>query len=425
MKTNNLNDKYLNKLNDASQTVDDINAQVYRIIPLGKNGQGSFKLFYQRKNYEKALNGILEEKSVDINTFKDLIYSHTLYGKTNKSSDIVIVKPDKIKQLVCEKKVSLIDIVADAYDDLYKKHKLIKDRKLISTKSKFYDITPKVGFTSPNLQHSEYINFYFNDFINFSKRKGISGDIIDFKSLLKNFLYFYNLDTANTLINKSAFVETISCSPFSTGLMVQFAEDKHDDDKKKFDNYLSDPSFVAFDNLVKEFGFVLDRHAPWRLVFDLASPTAEKYLNKYNISGVEQFFAEYYDLADKFDYDTLKVNLINLYNFIVNDRPKISKTFFKSKNNKICVSQNTINREFVNLSSLNKNITEEDMLNFFFYLKCVENNSVSSQAEYDNMFNEILAIYKFRNLNEALSLISEKIKQNKNIGNGKFRQFLF
>jgi len=421
---NNINDKYLDKLNDNSQTQDDVNSQNYRILPVGKNGQGSFKLFYQRKNYEKALNNFLEERSISVSSFKDLIYSHSLYGKINNKKEVVIVKKQKLKQLVCEKKVTLINIVADAYDDLYKKHKSIVDRKQISTKSKFYDITPKVGHISANLEHSRYVNAYFNDFLNFAKAQATQDDIINLPSLIKNFVYFYNRETTSTLINKSTFISTTLCSPFSTGLMVQFTEDKHDDDKNKFEKYISDPSFVAFDNLVKEFGFVLDRHAPWRLVFDLASPTAEKYLSKYNITDIGQYFEEYYDMADKFDYDTLKVNLVNLYNFVANGQPEIKETKFKSKNNNICVSQKTITRKLLDIKNLNKEITEEEMIKLFFYFKSVENMLISSEQQYMDEVSEILSIYKFRNISECLKVISEKTKLNMGKGNKAFRIFL-
>lgn len=418
---NNLNDKFLDQLNSSLQTNEDINTGIFKINPIANNSLGSFQLYYQRKNYEIALNNRLRDANIDYETNKDFIYKHILYGKMNLQAYPINLNDEKSKQLVSNPKVSALNIVADAYEELYNKHKAIAMRGLISKQSVFYNITPKLGYTSPNLEYSKYLNIYFNNFLGYIDRYRIKNNIINFKTLIKEFINYYNSSTDNIIFNKSEYIISSICTPLASGLIIQFANDNQGDDANKYQNYISDPSFIPFDNLIKEYGFVIDRHAPWRLVFDLQSPRASKYLQKYNINNLNEFFDQNYYLTEYFDYENMKINLLNLYNYFANKEPTFNISKSNVVNGKICISQTTIRRNIVNYADINKHISETDFLRLYFYIKNVENKSLKEQVLFNQKCNEINSIHKQIDLVTAIETIFIFLRMNKGTQSGNMR----
>lgn len=423
---NNLNDKFLDQLNSSLQTDEDINAGIFKINPIGNNNLGSFQLYYQRKNYQKAINNKLQTANVDIYANKDFIYKHSLYGKINTEGYPVSLNDNNVKKLTSNNKISALNLVADAYDELFAKHKSIVERNLISTKSKFYNITPKLGYTSPNLEHSKYLNIYFNDFLKYIENNRIKHKILDLNTLISQFINYYNSSGERTLFNRSEYIISNLCSPLSSGLVIQFATDDQGDDRNKYEKYINDPSFIAFDNLIKEYGFVIDRNAPWRLIFDLQSPRAEKYLQKYNINNLEQFFEQNYYLTEYFDYENMKINLVNLYNFFANKEPSFKNIKTVSINDKICISEETIKRKTIIYENVATYFSEISFLKLFFYIKCNEAKSLGTQTNFNQKHNEIIALYKQTDIFYTLDLIFLNCKnlRNSQISNIKFNPLI-
>lgn len=421
---NNLNDKYLDFINEDSQTADDLNSQVFRIRPEGTNTLDSYKLFYQRKNYEKALNLRIEESNGNIKSFKDLIYSHSLYGKVNHAGIPVTLKADSLKLIPGSKNIFLCNAACDAFAELAAKHKTITDRKLISAKSKYFNITPVTGYDAPSIQYANFINFYFSEFVKELETSRSIDSILDVADLTKHFLNFFNSSRERSMFTKSQFMKSTLCSPDSSGLIVQFSKDDHGNDKNKSETYINDGSFVAFDNLVKEFGFVLDRHAPWRLIFDLSSPAAKKYISKYNILTVSDFFDKNYNIAEYSEFASLKNSLINLFNFISNKTPIVRKPLYRFLNSELKILNKELARKIIlTESDLYKNISEVQLLDLYLYIKLTENNILRSEGMFSQEKSDINAIYQYQGVVEAITTILKKCNSNRDTGIPSFRSY--
>lgn len=436
MKYYNLNNDYLKKLNQiASELKIYSDNPIEKIIPSGNNSQNSFQLFYQRLNYRITFEQILFVNIKEPNSFKDTIFVHDLYGKINhKGSPIFIDSKNSdstnisnVKNLSCEKKIKLLNFAAEAYDELFEKHKQLVQKNIISPSSKFADIVPKIGWMSANDQHQNFISLYFINFIRYIDANNINKKILNFKSFINIFINFYNLDNVNTLINKSEFIRSNLCTIFANGLTIEFTNDDHGNDLNKYNNYLKDPNFGPFSELTKQYGFVMDKNYPWRLVFDVNSQTGKKYLEKHQINNLEQLFQQYYYLAEFYDYDTLIVNLINLYNFISSQKKEVINIQTEIKNNKICISNKTTIRKQINsVQELIKDyMTEQELMEIFFYTKCVENNLVSTESEFQQYLSEINTINKFKDKAEAFEHINKLCSMRKNKGDSKFRRTFY
>lgn len=417
MKFNNLNDKFLDKVNEYFQIEN--NTDTFTIVPFGDNNLKTDVLYYQRKNYEKYLNNKLENSNVDIDSFKDFRYKHNLYGKIDFFYNAITINKNSLKQ-INNTKFSLSNVAADALNQMLDKHKRLCEKGQIDKSSIFFNISIKKAFSSPHVEYGNYLNKYFNNFYKFIQNKKIKNNIIDYKTTIKYFLYYYNENSTNYLFNKSEFIKSSFCSPYISGLIVEFANQNHGEDYNKFANYLEDPQFIPFQNLAKEFGFTIDRHTPWRMVFDIASPPAIQYLrDNYQTDGAQQFLATNYYLADYFDYESFKINMFNLYDFIAREEPSFKSAVFKTKNENICISQKLTIRNRISYDQINNFLTEQQLLKIFFYIKSKENNTIKSLNEFEQQFNEILQIYKYTNIESALETIFYKCKQNYNNGDQK------
>lgn len=419
MKYKNTQDKYLQEMNKIADQADLYSTDPkYRIIPQGNNNLTTKILYYQRLNYELEFSNVTSMNGVIPENFKDYLYSHQLYGKINLNNDVVNIDENKLKSLDADPKLMLVSPAADAFSALYSRHKRLIDSNAISSKSKFYDIKPKKAFISANLQHSEYINVYFNKFYDFINNNNLNNKIVDFKTFIKYFIFFYN--ESDKTFNKTEFMRTIACSPYSSGLVVEVGADKHGNDKKSFENYLTDESFGMFDTLSKQHGFVMDKHSPWRLTFDIAGANAQQYLQPYNVQDLNSYFDQFYYFTEYFNFESLKIYLLNLYNFIVQEQPIARSVKTSFKNGNACISEKKISRQSIRYEDLYNHIIEEDLLKLYFYIKVKENNIISSESQFEQMFSEILTINRYSGNIAAFDFINSKCKSGRDTGDTKY-----
>lgn len=425
MKYNNIKDKYLQQLNDLADQIQSYGDNaLYKIIPEANNNSRSMTMYYQRLNYEIVFNSYTQENAIKSQNFKDYIYTHNLYGKINLNNDVINTNDQFLKPLNSNHKITLLAPAADAFNDLFDRHKILLDKKGIQIKSKFANIIPQKGYVSPNLQHSEYVNRYFNEFYNFINNNNLNKKILNFKSFIKYFIYYYN-ENSNKIINKTEFIKTSGCNLLSTGLIVEISQEKYGDDKNSFINYVTDSSFGVFDNLSKQYGFVMDKHSPWRLTFDIAGANAQEYLKKYNVNSLDEYFNKFYYFTEYFNYETLKINLLNLYNFIVNEKRDVRNVDSSFKNGNICISEKITTRQFIKYDDLQNYFSDNDMLKFYFYTKAKENNIISSEVQFEQQYQEALTIKNYNNLIASFDFIENLCRKNKNLGNDKINLTLF
>jgi len=419
MKYKNIEDLYLKKMNKIADEANLYSTDPqYRIIPQANNDTTTKILYYQRLNYELEFDNITFINNIKSQNFKDYLYSNQLYGKINLNNDIINVDENKLKNLNSDSKLFLVAPAADAFNALFDRHKALVKNNSIGLKSQFYDIKPKKAFISPNLEHSKYINVYFNKFYNFINNNDLNNKILDFKTFIKYFIMFYNEN--DKIINRTEFIRTSLCSPYSSGLVVEINSDKHGDDKNAYSKYLRDESFGVFDTLLKQHGFVMDKHSPWRLTFDLAGVNAQEYLQTYNVQDLNTYFDQFYYFTEYFNFENLKINLLNLYNFIVQNQPNAKTVMTKFINGKPCIKEKQTLRQYIQYEDLYNNISEEQLMKLYFYTKMRENNCISSDSQFEQLFTEVSVINKYSGNFAAFDFINNKCKLMRDSGDLKY-----
>jgi hypothetical protein len=294
-------------------------------IPLGNNKLSSMSIFFQRNVY-KNLN---EVKSNDKNII-DLWSEKMFYGRENEEQQSVFLNTEFLKRILPEevslskKPLFAINFVVDQFHefrDFYLNNSGCPDISVISP-----ELIPTNAYKNVDLMYRNYINKLYDGFFNkYLKIYKKQNNLTNFESFVNLFLdYLYEIGKSIP-ITKTKFIASRFSSPHISGLMIEVANEKHDDDFIKYSIYIKDEKFYFFRNAAMRYGFYLDLNAPWRLISNVNSPVTKEYMKKYGINNYKEMFSKFYNKSIFFDIEVLSLILWNFYNSYVTDFPFIKE----------------------------------------------------------------------------------------------------
>lgn len=266
--------------------------------PVGDNNLTSRAMFFQRKLYELvAFNSDLIGDTKPI----DFWYEKTFYGRIDTESKPIHVSEAFLKQIPGTPDLFLLNFVSDAFQDLRNFFSFMLARNGIESNSVYTTLRPSVGWTSLNNRYHIMMTALFDKFKTFVSSKRKDGEIKDFRTFINIFTEFVDATTPLLNFSRSKLVISRLSDPKSSGLIVEIGEEPHGKDRPKVETYLNDPNFPVFKETAQRFGFVVDKHAPWRLVADLGSPAMRPYLDSVGIQTLDQLFDRYYYTSYEID----------------------------------------------------------------------------------------------------------------------------
>lgn len=259
----------------------------------------------------------------------DLERKHLFYGRIDKNSDAVYVDGANLQQIytgMSSNTEFAIDFVSDAFDDLRRYVQKMANSDSIERNSPYSSIVATKGWRHGDLQHSynQHMNGIYTDFVQEYLRRDRRHDSVkNFTDFVKEFL-LYAIQIARSFpVTRTGYILSAQCTPFVSGLMVEIANVPHGtDNNAAILNYIEDPNFTFFVRTAQKFGFMVDKNAPWRLVFNIASGTAssdgdspsgaQKYMQQYGVS-YENIFKFYYEKAYETELMNLKKQMASMY----------------------------------------------------------------------------------------------------------------
>ena len=103
-------------------------------------------------------------------------------------------------------------------------------------------------------------------------------------------------------ITKTGYILSHHCPPYVSGLAIEIQRQQHGIAfNQKVLDYLDDPNFVFFMSEARKFGFMIDKNAPWRLVFNIAS--------KAGGIGGRQFDVDMFNITEEMEQEILNGRL--------------------------------------------------------------------------------------------------------------------
>ena len=248
------------------------------------------ELFNKRELYNNIFNNF---NSNNIETI-DIWNNKSLYGKINNEQQPIVPNYSKLKTIGnnLNDTVFCIAPVADAFSDLIKSITYDFNLKKIK-KSSYYPLIPRRSTTNCiidlNNELNQFFSYYSTQYLNLLNKKQ---KVLNFNDYMNSSIDLLNL--TNIVLTLSNY--SIKQSPLSTGLVVDVAEDNASEDRQKQIKFLEDENFSYILNKAEQFGFLIDKNIPWRFVFNIKSPNAERYLSKYNVATLNEFFDAFYFL---------------------------------------------------------------------------------------------------------------------------------
>jgi len=301
----------------------------------GKNTDDSTTdLFFRRTaydvySYESDPNIPSDEVIKDFRTYESLFY-----GRVDTEQNVILPKNNYLVRLPSksQKTFYALDFVVDAYTDLLKTATMrIQDGGLPlqnADGSEEQYIGPyEIGRAYSNVGKAyndhmkEIFNIFYDDYL---LTRGKVDKVANFDDFMNVFEEFAKIGLAPAVpVNLSSFLLSRFGSILDTGLAIEIGELDHGDDEKKQDLFIDNRRFGIHKNLAAEYGFWIDKNAPWRLVANLGSSQMQAYISKRypENSDLNSLFSRYYQKSTQLDIKFLKNITVRFYNQLATNKP--------------------------------------------------------------------------------------------------------
>tara|TARA_Y100001938_G_C8075346_1_gene425698 strand:+ start:225 stop:1544 length:1320 start_codon:yes stop_codon:yes gene_type:complete len=250
---------------------------------------------------------------------------HLFYGRIDEQGDIVMMDTNFLVGVESAGSSTnlLLDFVADAFFSL--KANFRKSSPILNKNSVYYkDFKVYRSWSTGSLDYNyeQYIKVLYANFVNiYLAIHRRAEKITNFKEFVREFTIYALKTCKNYPVTMSGYISSIHCSPFVSGLMLDIAPDEHGiQNNKQAYKYLNDQHYNLWVKETQKFGFMVDKNAPWRLVFNIASGFKQLQDNPQDPKGAQLFMGRYgvtYENVFRYRYTKVyKMDMMLLQNIM-------------------------------------------------------------------------------------------------------------
>lgn len=339
------------------------------------------------------------------------------YGKLNHFVQPIVPKTTSLKTIKTfsnkpTQKQQVINFVADAYSEFINEIQNA-NLSLKIPQSNYNPLIIKQSYIDANLQYKKYVNAMLEIIYNFDKSE-IDGKMINYQQFL-NIVSSYTLKN-KIILSKSSFILANFAPPNTTGLVISFSEDKHDDDRLKLIKWIKDPNFQFFVNTAAKYSFFIDKNAPWRIVFNINTEYAKEKMSAYGIDSLEQMFDTLYETTHTTDYKELRAIIQDYYLTKIKQKPKTQTAEY-------CPITKDLKYQTVYKDT---NTSKDDLtwIQFYYLIRLREENININQGQFDKNLINIAMLYNTYGETKTLEWIFNSVKPFLDGGsNPSYRQY--
>lgn len=371
------------------------------------NEFSSYGLFYNRELYKTQT---YPEQIYDVAPI-DLWYVSQDYGKVDPLGNPVIVNPAYLESVdsTNNEELMIMNFVADAFNDLRSYMTQAGFQNKIETEdTQYYDLQPFRGWAPLDTQYDQYMQMVYDAFFEgFMADSTIDSKVTNFASFLSIFADFLDRLAPKFVFTRSGFALSRYGTPLSCGLMLDLAIDQNDNDSIKYDKFITDKNFTFFTKAAQQFGFLIDKNAPWRIVADLGSVAMQNYMRRYDLT-LDNVFRIAYTPTYKSDIEVLKDYLVEFYNAYASNRPEV-RVMKMVGDRSVTLSTQIHKRVLVDEISPIE-FDELYWLKYYLYIRGKEMNRPWRQVTFDRLMKTASQIYKFQNYSKALAYLNRRLR---------------
>ena len=284
------------------------------------------KLFKLRKEY---MTSVVPRRRYKNFYDSSLVY---YYGKVNLNGDIVYLSEKYLSILSNSNQRSgqtlyALNFVAQAFKDFRDYYIKGISAGLVKGDNPVNIIEPVKGWESVHELYANNINGLYSSLINRylqspSEDYGVDNSYPNnFDEFIRSVNNLFHIKGKNAKISRSSFILSPQCPLSISGLAIEISPKiSYSNDKEKNNDFYENRNFKFYMHALKKFGFMVDVDYPGRIVADIGSPAMQKYMAKFGLT-MDNLFDKYYYKAGEYDYDLVRIYLLQFYNNYVKDYP--------------------------------------------------------------------------------------------------------
>jgi len=397
-------------------------------------------MLLNRQLYNGYILTLLEnvsEPTIETAQIKDFLKDEKMfYGRLDASvKNTIFPKPQYISGFSSGARDTLtaVSFVVRAFNDMKAKFdRDVKNGSIDLNSPVLSELTLRKAYTNPINEYNNYINLSIRQFFTFVNDNNYLSILSDFDSFIPIFMEYVSILSKNVPITRSMFFLSKYLSPRTTGLVLEIYEGDYGDDRIKEQLFYRDRNFEYLKNLAYVFGFMVDKHIPWRLVADLNSPRMKRYIRE--TIGSENPTAgstllTTHTLTYPDDTDMLVSLMVSCYNEIARMKPRTSITSPASTVNKNsamttfgenCRTKKTIFRREVTVAQIISQYPPSYFLKIYAQIRNMETGLQYSDGIMNNIIKNATDLANSLDTDTAIGYIARKFDNVEHFGGSLF-----
>tara|TARA_Y100000592_G_scaffold75678_1_gene118279 strand:+ start:23585 stop:24775 length:1191 start_codon:yes stop_codon:yes gene_type:complete len=277
-----------------------------------KNEESTIELYNKKRIYDNIVKS-------DTRTLVNFQFAEkALYGRVDRKY-IPIVPNNYVLELKgfgaeaeSTQSARALNFVVDAFTDMRRQFQKKALTNGISPNEQFLS-NPAVykAYASPKQEYNQYIDAYLEAYKQVAKSRKLMFD--DFDQFVATIMPFLLKTARKKPFTYPAFVKSTFCPINVSGLVVEIADIDPANDHKKVENFIESPNWDFYLTACGNFGFMVDRNVPYRLVADIASAEMLQYAERYGITSTNQVLNTSYSHAHKGCISNFRSIFYNMY----------------------------------------------------------------------------------------------------------------
>lgn len=396
----------------------------------GNNDLNSREMLINRKVYDGYILTLLEnvvEPTLETAQIKDFQKDEKmLYGRLDSAvKNTIFPRSGYLKTFPFSggrDGLQAMNFVVDAFTDM--KAKFDKDKRngasIDPLDPVIADFTLEKAYVDPLTEYSKFRNIFKSSFLDFVIKNNLLKDISDFNSSIPVFMQFVSIISKTLPVTRTMYLLSKYVSPRTSGLVLEIYDGDYGDDRIKAELFYNNSNFEYLKNLAYVFGFMIDKHIPWRLVADLNSPRMKRYIRESvgpeNPSAITTLPLAYVQTYPD-DINSIVSLLVECYNEVARFRPVTKITSPAStinKNSAItafgenCRSRKTIYRLSVEVDEIRAQYPESYWLTLYAEIRNMETGMQYNQGAMRTIVKNATDLTNSLDSTAALGYIARK-----------------
>lgn len=362
------------------------------------------EMFKQRSRYKDNVSTVASNGTKM--PYIDMWYDKSLYGRVNTMFQPIY--PSETNLVLLADGCTVLDYVADAFNAFRKRWEELTAQGVVEQVGILQTLQPVAGWISVHEQYHMHIEEMYAEVQEWLKTR--RGDkLLNFVDFLKIFAeYVAEVAPAKT-ISRSGYIASGKCDPRVSGLIIEMNRPSvsFQNDYTKYRGFLSDPNYELYALTAAQYGFYVDKNAPFRLVANVNSEAMRGYMSNYGLRTVNRMFALYYYKAMPKDKDSLVPYLVSMWNSYASSFPfyTVSETIEVTTGQ--YVTKNKMYQR--QLLTTDKPLSDLEELKYIFYINCKEASAPFSQNAFNYHIKNIERLWNSKNRSAVVEYLFDSL----------------